>query len=75
MVSALKMSNNVGEKFRSQFQARIIKNCSNRGELLNYISVLININEEQPDLISDELKIFILQIINTLFEQENKKEE
>lgn len=40
---------------------------------MNYITVLIKINEDDPEVLSEELKIFILKLINTLFYEANKK--
>ena len=66
------MSKHIHEKFIMLFQSKIESTCSNQDDLLKYVTILININEEDPEIISEELKSFILELINTIFEQANK---
>ena len=68
------MSRSIHEKFIGWFQDKIATTCSNKEDLLNYITILININEEDPEILSEELKSFILEVINTIFEQANKSQ-
>lgn len=43
-------------------------------ELLKYISIIIKINDSNPEILSDDLKLFILRMIISLFYQANTVE-
>lgn len=83
IVSGIKMSKTINQDlithFRELFVACYSNQTGNREEGLKnfyeYLKVLIKINEEDSNILSVELKTFILRLIVNLFYEANKSEE
>lgn len=83
IVSGIKMSKTINQDlivyFRELFVSCYSNQTGDRGEGLKnfyeYLKVLIKINEEDPNILSVELKTFILRLIVNLFYEANKNEE
>ena len=75
LVSAIKLEGSVHGYFLTDYREKLSQSSEGGEEtMFEYISVIIQMNSEDPTALSPELKIFFLELISGLVEQANKFE-
>lgn len=44
------------------------------GELFEFIHTIVKTNADNPGILSDDLKLFLMKLVNSIFEMTNKTE-